>query len=148
MKRLHFSIQIDAPVEKVWEIMLSDKTYRDWTATFMAGSHFVGSWEQDSKIQFLSADENGKLGGMTSQIVRNRPHEFISVKHLGIVADGVEDTTSGEAKKWVGYENYTFSKVAGGTELVIDVDTNDDFIEFMTEAWEKALARIKELAEG
>ena len=31
MQKLHYSIVIDAPKEKVWHAMLDDKQYREWT---------------------------------------------------------------------------------------------------------------------
>lgn len=47
MLKQHFSIQINAPVQKVRYTMLEDKTYRQRTAPFNpAGSRFEGSWEQ------------------------------------------------------------------------------------------------------
>lgn len=147
MQQLHFSTLINASREKVWQTMLSDATYRDWTGAFMPGSHFVGDWSEGSKIQFLAADEKGVLGGMTSKIIANRPPEFVSVQHLGIVSNGVEDTTSPEATKWAGLENYTFIDKSGQTELQIDVQVPEDAVEYMTEVWQKALARLKELAE-
>lgn len=53
MKKLHFSIQIKAPKEKVWQTMLDDPTYRQWTRVFMPGSYFEGAWEEGSKIRFV-----------------------------------------------------------------------------------------------
>lgn len=147
MKTLHFSIQINAPRKKVWDTMLNDNTYREWTAIFMPGSHFVGKWDKGSKIQFLAPSEDGKIGGMTSMIADNVLHELISIKHLGLVTDGVEDTTSEEAKKWVGYEKYRFIEMDGKTQLKIEVDTINDFVLFMKDTWPKALQILKELAE-
>jgi uncharacterized protein YndB with AHSA1/START domain len=148
MKKLHYSIVIDAPKQTVWHTMLDDKPYRDWSAAFSPGSHYVGSWEKGRKIQFLGPDENGKLGGMTSEIAENRPYEFVSIHHLGMVSDGVEDTQSEKVKEWAGYENYTFQEQDGKTTLLVDVDTADDFAEMMNDLWPKALGRLKELAEG
>lgn len=42
MKTLNYSINIKASKEKVWDIMLSDKTYREWTKVFNPTSHFEG----------------------------------------------------------------------------------------------------------
>lgn len=149
MQRLHFTVSIQAPVEKVWKAMLEDKTFREWTTAFMPGSHFVGSWDEGSKIQFLAADERGSLSGMTSQIKKNNLHKFVSIQHLGIVKDGQEDTTSEEAKKWVGLENYTFSETNGQTTVTVDVDVADEegFDEYMSDAWPKALNDLKKIAE-
>lgn len=84
MEKLHFSVQIKAPKEKVWDTMLDDETYRKWTTAFSPGSYYEGSWDEGSKILFLAPDENGKLSGMTSIIAENRPYEFISIKHISV----------------------------------------------------------------
>lgn len=147
MKTLHFSIYINAPQKKVWEIMLNDMAYREWAGIFMKGSHFVGNWAKGSKMQFLAPDENGRMGGMVSLIADNILHELISIKHIGLVNDGVEDITSSEAKKWVGYEKYRFIDVEGKTNLVVEVDTTNEFKSFMNETWPKALQILKALAE-
>lgn len=148
MQRLHYAIVIDAPKQTVWHTMLDDQTYRDWSGTFMPGSHYVGSWEKGQKIKFLGPDENGKLSGMTSEIVENRPYEFVSIHHLGVVSDGVEDTQSEQAKQWTGYENYTFQDQGGKTALSVDVDMAEQFSDMMNDLWLKALNRLKELAES
>jgi len=147
MKTLHFSIHINAQQKKVWEIMLSDKTYREWAAIFMQGSHFVGNWAKGSKMQFLAPNENGGMGGMVSLIADNVLYELMSIKHIGLVNDGVEDITSSEAKKWVGYEKYRFIDVDGKTNLLIEIDVANEFKSFMNETWPKALQTLKALAE-
>jgi hypothetical protein len=146
MQKIHFSTFINAPVEKVWDTMLEDATYREWTKPFEPGSHYKGSWDKGAKILFLSGDE--KLGGMVSRIAENKPHEFISIEHLGIIKDGVEDTTSEEATKWApAYENYTFVEEDGGTQLSVDMDINDEHKAMFEEMWPKALKVLKEIAE-
>jgi uncharacterized protein YndB with AHSA1/START domain len=148
MKTLHFSVRIEAPREKVWRTMLNDRTYRQWTEVFSAGSHFVGNWEKGSKILFLAPDKNGKMAGMVSTIAENRPNEFISIKHLGVVSNGVEDTVSKAVKNWSGaLENYTFQEKNGGTEVIIDTDSDDEFESMFKEIWPRALDKLKELAE-
>src|SRR5687768_1697097 len=100
MQKLQYSIEINAPREKVWHSMLDDPTYREWTDVFSKGSYYKGSWEKGSKIMFLGPDPDSKTeGGLVSEIAENRPYEFVSIKHVGIVANGVEDTSSDEAKK-------------------------------------------------
>lgn len=148
MQKLHFSIQIKAPKEKVWDTMLSDKTYREWTEPFQKGSYFEGSWDKGSSIKFLAPDENGKLSGMISEISENRPYEFISIKHLGVVQNGVEDTTSDEAKSWSGaLENYTLKETNGITQVLIDTDSDDKYKDMFNQMWPKALQKLKEIAE-
>lgn len=144
MEKLHFKINIDAPAKKVWETMLHDQTYRQWTSAFHEGSHYQGSWEAGSKILFLGPEGSG----MVSEIAENRPHEFISIKHLGIVNKGVEDTESKEAKKWApAFENYEFLEKEGKTTLAVEMDIEEDYKEMFHKMWPKALQKLKELSE-
>jgi hypothetical protein len=91
MQKLHFSTLINAPKDKVWHAMLDDQPYREWTKAFNEGSYYKGSWEKGSKILFLGPDPNtGEEGGMVSRIAENKPYEFISIEHLGIVRRNME----------------------------------------------------------
>jgi uncharacterized protein YndB with AHSA1/START domain len=149
MEKSHFEITINVTREKVWDTMLTDATYREWTKPFHEGSYYVGDWSEGSKILFLGPDEEGGgEGGMVSRIKENRLYEFISIEHLGMVRNGVEDMTSEEVKKWTpAFENYTFTQDGGGTKLSIDVDTNQEYKAMFEEIWPKALQRLKELCE-
>jgi len=147
MEKLHYSIVVDAPKEKVWNIMLNDDTYRKWTEVFMPGSYYKGSWTKGSKILFLAPGEKGE-SGMVSRIKESRPYEYISIEHLGIVKDGKEDTTSEEVKVWAGaHENYTLRETDGKTEVKVDLDSNEEFKDMFQNTWPKALQRLKEIAE-
>lgn len=144
MKTLHFSIAIHAPKEKVWHAMLDLDSYKVWTAEFAEGSYYEGSWKKGEKIKFLSPEG----GGLTSVIVENKPLEFISVKHLGYINDGIEDTESPEIKAWAPlFENYTFRTNNGVTEVQVDMDVTPDFEDCMQQSWPKALAKLKMICE-
>ena len=144
MKTLHFSTTINASKEKVWNKMLEDETYRQWTRAFSEGSHFEGSWEEGENIRFLDPDGNGML----SVIGENRPHEFISIKHIGIIQNGVEETDSEEAQKWApAFENYTFTGNHGKTTVSVDMDIDDEHEAIFKEMWPNALENLKELCE-
>lgn len=149
MQKIHFSIFIHAPKEKVWDTMLSDDTYRQWTSSFNPGSYYKGSWEEGSKILFLGPGAGGEgESGMYSIVRENRTYEFLSLQHQGIIKNGIEDTTSDESKKWTGaYENYIFIEKDGGTELSVDMDVEDEHKPVLEEMWPKALQALKELAE-
>ena len=148
MQKIYFNIDINAPKEKVWNTMLEDKTYREWTEIFSPGSHYVGSWDKGSKILFLGPNEQGIMGGMVSRIKENRLYEYISIEHLGVVQEGKEVTTSDEIKQWAGsLENYTLKEREGKTELSVDMDINDDYQDMFNDMWPNALKKLKELAE-
>lgn len=85
---------------------------------------------------------------MVARIAENRLHEFLSIEHLGMIENGAEDTTSEKVKDWAGaHENYTFTEKDGGTELTIDMDIVESEKAYMESAWEKALQKLKQLAE-
>ena len=145
MKRLQFTTTIAAPVDTVWRLMLAPDSYSDWTSAFSEGSRYEGSWEQGAKIRFLGPSGDGML----SEIAENRRHQFISIRHLGFLADGVEDTTSDAVRAWApAYENYTFTAVPEGTRLDIELDIPPEWAEHMGEAWPNALALLKAASEA
>jgi uncharacterized protein YndB with AHSA1/START domain len=144
MTKLTFSTTINAPKELVWRTMLEDETYRKWTSAFQEGSHAVTDWKPGSKALFLAPDGSG----MVSRIAEHRPNEYLSLEHLGLVKDGVEDTTSAEAGEWAGArENYTLRENAGAVTLTIEMDTADDHKQYFEDTWPKALAALKDLSE-
>jgi hypothetical protein len=149
MQKLYFSILINAPKKKVWHAMIDDKPYREWTTAFSQGSYYKGDWSKGSKILFLGPDpETGEEGGIVSRIAENKPYEYISIEHLGIVRNGVEDTTSDEARKWApAYENYSFKEKDGATEVLVDLDVDENETEEIKKMWQEALQKLKEIAE-
>lgn len=149
MQKIHITTHINASREKVWNTMLGDASYREWTKAFYPGSYYKGSWEEGSKILFLGpSPAGGGEGGMVSQIEKNVPHEFISIHHLGIVNNGVEITEGPDVEGWKdAHENYTFVDKDGGTEFTLDMDILESEKENMEESWKKALQKLKELSE-
>lgn len=147
MKKLRFSVEINAPKEKVWNTMFNKDTYSVWTEAFSPGSRYEGSWDKGSKILFLGPGEKGDMG-MVSRIKENRPYEYVSIEHIGVIENGVEDTTSDSVKQWAGaLENYTFKEFNGKTEVLVDMDSNDEYAEMFQGMWPRALDKLKELAE-
>ena len=145
MKTLHFSQLIAAPRTVVWQTMLGEDGYKAWTSVFAEGSYYEGGWNTGDRIRFLAP--NGS--GITSVIAESRPPEYVSIKHLGEVADGVEDTTSERVRAWApSFENYTLLDVDGNTEVKVDLDVNAEYEQYMVDTWPKALAELKRLCEA
>ena len=145
VKQLQFQETIHASPAIVWGILFGDDTYPVWTAPFSEGSYFEGSWEEGSRIRFLSPSGEG----MVAEIAESRPHAFLSIRHLGFVANGVEDLESEAVRAWApAYENYTLTPVPDGTRIVIDQDVTGDFEAYMNTTWPRALAVLKELCEA
>ena len=145
MEKLKFSTNINAPKERVWEVLWNDAYYRMWTSVFSEGSYAETDWNEDSKILFL----DGKGSGMVSFIAAKRPYEFMSFKHMGIVKDGVEQMDGEEVKAWQGsLENYTLTETNGNTQLNVEMDSNKDYKDYFEKTWPKALEQVKILAEN
>lgn len=145
MKKVQFKTVINAPREKVWDMLLGEDTYPQWTSVFAEGSTAETDWAKGSKVLFT----DGKGNGMVSRIADNIPNEYMSIEHLGEVTGGVEDTESAKVKEWAGaYENYTLTSTGENkTEMTVDMDVTDDFEEMMKKMWPQALAKLKEISE-
>ena len=152
MKKIEFKEHIKASPKIVYETMLGlddITTYEQWTAKFNPTSTYEGSWKKGEKMYFTGTDENGKRGGMISEIAENIPYEFISIRHYGIL-DGENEITSGEqVDNWAGsLENYSFQESNGITTVKVEMDTMDDYIDYFKESWPKALNILKKIAEN
>lgn len=128
---------------------ITDKsTYEQWTALFNPTSTYEGSWEKGQKMLFVGVDENGEKGGMVSRIADHVPNQFVSIQHYGLVKGSEEITTGPEVEKWAnGLENYTFEESNGVTTVTIDLDTADEFEDYMNEFYPQALNKLREICE-
>lgn len=141
MEKIKFSITIRAPKEKVWQSLWEDANYRKWTSAFAKGSHAVTDWKEGSKVLFL--DDKGD--GMFSTVEKNLPNEYMSIKHLGILKDGKEQTGTSWGNA---HENYSLSERSGITTLDVEMDSTPDFKEYLEETWPKAFDLLQKLAES
>ncbi len=151
MKKLNYKAIINTSADKVYDIMLgitNKSTYEQWTALFNPTSTYDGSWEKGSKILFIGVDEKGEKGGMVSRIAENIPNRFVSIQHIGLVKADKEITEGPEVEKWAnGLENYTFEENDGITTVTVDLDTTEDFLDYMNQTYPQALNKLKELCE-
>ncbi len=145
-QRLHFTVSIDAPRQRVWDTMFDPQSYGEWTAPFCEGSRYEGSWELGAKIRFLSPSGEG----MTAEIAERLPGEFLSIRHLGEIRNGVDDTQSLHVRAWApAYENFRFSdREGGGTELQVELDTTPAYAHYMSDTYPRALHKLKALCEA
>jgi len=151
MAKLQFKILIKAPVANIYDCMLgmsNKSTYEQWTALFNPTSTYEGSWDKGSKVLFVGVDEKGEKGGMVSRIVENIPNQFVSIQHYGLFKAGEEITTGAEVEKWAnGMENYTFEESEGAVTVDL-LNIPEEFIDYMNDAYPKALEKLKEICEN
>lgn len=151
MKKLQFKVSINASAKKVYDFMLgvsNKSTYEQWTSLFNPTSSYEGSWDKGSKILFIGVDEKGEKGGMVSKIAENISNQFVSIQHYGLLKADKEITEGPEVEKWAnGFENYTFEENTGTTTITVDLDTTEDFLDYMNQSYPKALTKLKEICE-
>lgn len=144
MKKQEYEITIHAPAEKIWNVLLGQETYPIWTSVFSGNSQVETDWQEGSKALFL----DGSGHGMVSEIAANRPYEYLSIRHLGAYRDGVEYTGDDKANEWAGaMENYILKSTGADTQLLIELDVTEEYLEMMNEMWPRALQKVKELSE-
>jgi hypothetical protein len=144
MDKLHFSVCIKAPREKVWNVLWNDATYRSWTNVFSEGSYAVSDWEQGSWILFLTPEGVG----VYSLIDRKIPNEVMSFRHMGILQDVKHVNGDEEMEEWIGaMENYLLREKDGITELMVEMDINEKNRKYFNMTFPKALQKIRSLSE-
>jgi hypothetical protein len=149
MSKMHFEIFVRAKPARVWETVVDDRKFREWTSVFNEHSHYIGGWEKGDAIRFLGQNEKGEMEGMVSEIAESKKYSFISIRHLGYIQGGKEDSTSDAVRKWApAYENYTLTEMGDATKFEVDVDVEDKYVGMFQEMWPKALKKFKEVAEG
>lgn len=141
MKEVQFSIEINASKEKVWEVLWSDQTLRDWAGIIDAGTHMVGELKEGNEVQFIS----GNGYGVTSLVEKLVPGEFLLLKHR---ADTQEEGKREREHEWTGgEESYSLIERDGTTTLTAEFDVPSEMEEYFKVNYPKALERVKVLAE-
>ena len=149
MKKLNLEIAINTSPENVWDSVVNKTKYNRWTSAFGETSHFEGGWNKGDTIRFLAFNNEGQKMGMISEIAESRFPEYISIKHLGNILNGVEDFTSEEVKKWApSFENYTIERTAGNNTLFkVDMVVPEDYYDMFMQMWPNALTLLKQVSE-
>ena len=68
---------------------------------------------------------------------------FISVKHLGYISGGVEDTSSERLDSCPSIRKLHFLQLGDDTKFEVDTDIEEDYVEMFSELWPKALKSSK-----
>lgn len=146
METLNYEIHINAPIQKVWDLLWNAETYPIWTQFFMSGSQLKSDWKVGGKTYFTDKAGDGMVSTIASL---NEPHEVI-FKHLGMIKDGREDTESKEVKEWSGAEEKYFLCAIDEniTELRAITHINGNHEECMNNGFNQGFAMLKSLAEN
>lgn len=145
METLSYEIIIDAPKQKVWDILWGPETYSEWTKFFSPGSKMESDWKVGGKTYFVNAENEGMVSTIDSL---DEPDQIV-FKHLGMVKNGVEDTQSKEVMEWSGsFEKYFLIDFDGKTKLHAEVQVDKQWEDDMNAGFTKGLEVVKRLAEN
>lgn len=145
MKKLEFTIDINAPAEKVWYSLWDEENYKNWTNAFCEGSYVVTDYKEGSKAHFLSPSGEG----MFSSVSINKPFEIMSFNHIGILKNFEEQPIDDETKLWSGCEErYELVENNGKTTVKASVDVIDQHVDYFDESFPNGLKKLKEIAEN
>ena len=142
MKKIQFSIEINASKERVWATLWEDATFRDWANIIDEGMYIEGIIKEGNEIQFISS-VNGY--GVTSLVEKLNPNAYILFRHS---TDTKESGQQERQKEWTGgTESYSLSEKNGVAALIMKTDVPEEQEETFNIRIPRALDRIKTLAE-
>ena len=142
MKVMQFSVEIDAPRERVWDTLWRDETFRDWASIIDPGTYMVGELKEGNEVEFISS-ESGY--GVTSLVEKLAAGEFLLLRHR---ADTQEEGKRERENEWTGgEESYSLAESEGTTTLTVAFDVPPELEEVFRVNYPKALERVKVLAE-
>lgn len=141
MNEMQFQTEIHAPKEKVWDTLWQDETLRQWADIIDPGTYMKGELKEGNQVEFIS----GNGYGVTSLVEKLTPNEFLLLRHS---ADTQDEGKRERKNEWTGgTESYKLVENNGITVLTIVFDVPPEQEEYFNDAYPKALARVKQLAE-
>lgn len=144
METYKFNININAPKQKVWDVLWEEATYSQWSSVFNEGTNSAPDLKEGSKLLFLDADNHDLLSKVGTRIENSQ----MTFKYLGEAVPGVEQPANQEIEQWEGTtESFTLNENNGVTELTVEVNATDEYKDHFHSTFPKALKMVKQLAE-
>lgn len=141
-----YKIEINANAQKVWYALWDDAHYRKWTSVFIEGSYAkTDNWKEGTTVHFLNPDGSG----MFSIITENKLFKKMTFTHKGEIKNFKEKPFDVKAKQWLdAIESYTLTENNGYTNLLVEANLPEDFVEFTDKTYPIGLQIVKESAEN
>jgi uncharacterized protein YndB with AHSA1/START domain len=148
MQTLQQSIDINAPKEKVWEVLWSTETFKNWAGIIDEGTYIQGDLKEGEEVNFIGNNDSGIRYGITSRIEKLIPNEYMLFTRINDIMVHNDGTIENREKQWAGgIESYHLEESNGNTKLTIIQDTPDELVEYFSSKIPLVLDRIKELSE-
>ena len=137
-KEINQKIEINAPAEKVWQALWNKDSYKKWAAAYKPGSHYTGDLKTGEKIKFLDPKNNG----MESEVASLTENKQVTFRHKFEINEGEQGKSLND---W--QEEYTLTDNGGATTLHMTSQMAAEYFDDMAAATQKALQKVKGLAE-
>lgn len=146
MQNLTFTIRINTSTEKVWKYLWELENYTKWNSVFGAGNYFkTESFIQGSKIHLLTPNGEG-MYSILDKIVEN---EILVFKHLGELKNFEEQPIDSKTQGWTNaLESYELKLLGNETELIVRVETVEQYVDHMNKTFPLALQELKKITEN
>ena len=147
MKTLTYTVEINAPVEKVFSKLTDHSVFPQWAKAWGEGMQSAGEWREGGNIHFTDTSGSG-----TKVVIEEFvPNELIKMKHIAMVENGDQEITEMDEtmKKWIGSrEDYFLTADENDVTTFKVVGEIDEAFEEMMGAWPQALQYFKEICEA
>ena len=139
------SIEISAPREQVWEILMAPEMFAVWAADFSQGAAMSGDWRPGGKVYY--SDKGG--WGLKAHVLEFEPPRLFSVEYEGEMKNLELDPDLPGSREWKGCrETYELSAEGKVTRFALSAEVpTRAFYEEFNEKWDRVLLKIKQLAE-
>lgn len=146
MQNLTFKIRIKASTEKVWKYLWELENYKKWNSVFGAGNYYkTDSFEQGSKIHLLTPNGDG-MYSILEKLVEN---EVLVFKHLGELTNFKEQPIDEKIQGWTNaLESYELKPLGNETELIVQVESMEQYADHMNKTFPLALRELKRISEN
>jgi uncharacterized protein YndB with AHSA1/START domain len=139
MQTIEKTIEIDAPVEKVYEVLVNPRFTRAWGNAFSEGAYVESDWKPGSEVVWK--DKTGNVGAK-GVVVENEPMRRITVAFYDDINEK-PPARPGQYKEMYSVQtgqHQSRLQIVAGALPESDVLTHSPL-------WDKALQMIKQLAE-
>jgi uncharacterized protein YndB with AHSA1/START domain len=133
-------ITIAATPDKIWNVLVDHSTIKQWAAQFSEGTYVETDWQKDSDV--IWRDKEGKIGAKGKVVETEAPGKLkVMFYDDPNAADGTPLGTYAEHYTITGHDSNSVLSIEAGPLPHKEAEP-------MTSMWDKALAKMKELAEG
>jgi hypothetical protein len=148
MKNIRHSIEINAPKEKVWQVLWDDNTLRDWAGIIDPGTYMIGDLQEGNEVNFIGNSDGGVNYGVTSRVEKLIPYKHILLEKIADIVVNKDGRIEKRDDQWTGgLERYDLEEHDGKTRLSNTQDVPDELVEYFNTKLPQVLERIKVLAE-